>query len=97
MRGADSSIQKKFRGGGPSKSDFQLWKTCMTINQTWVYNANDRNFKPPRDLICDLVEVASRGEKFLLNVGPHPDGTIQKEFQDRLAAMHRQPHAAGHA
>ena len=37
-----------------------------------------------RDLIRGLVEVASRGGNFLLNVGPQPDGMIQPEFQERL-------------
>src|SRR5258707_7231349 len=32
-------------------------------------------------LIRSLVEVASRGGNFLLNVGPQPDGLIQPEFQ----------------
>jgi alpha-L-fucosidase len=59
----------------------------MTINQTWAYNANDHDYKSSRDLIRGLVEVASRGGNFLLNVGPQPDGTIQKEFEERLAAI----------
>jgi alpha-L-fucosidase len=38
-------------------------------------------------LIRSLVEVASRGGNFLLNVGPQPDGVIQPEFQERLRAI----------
>jgi alpha-L-fucosidase len=87
MRGADASIQKEFRSGVPSAANFQLWETCMTINHTWAYNANDHDYKSSRDLIRGLVEVASRGGNFLLNVGPQPDGTIQNEFQERLAAI----------
>ena len=34
-----------------------------------------------------LIEVASRGGNFLLNVGPQPDGTIQPEFQERLTSI----------
>jgi alpha-L-fucosidase len=71
----------------PRPEDFRLWETCMTINHTWAYNKNDRNFKSSRELIRDLVEVVSRGGNFLLNVGPTPDGTIQPEFQDRLRAI----------
>ena len=37
--------------------------------------------------IRGLVEVASRGGNFLLNVGPQPDGMIQPEFQERLRAI----------
>jgi alpha-L-fucosidase len=87
MRGADASIQKDFRQGIPSHSDFQLWETCMTINKTWVYNAHDQNYRSAQDLIRSLVEVTSRGGNFLLNVGPQPDGMIQPEFQERLGAI----------
>ena len=84
MRGADASIQKEFRQGIPSVADFQLWETCMTINDTWAYNSYDHNYKSAQDLIRGLVEVTSRGGNFLLNVGPQPDGMIQPEFQERL-------------
>ena len=87
IRGADESVQKEFHAGVPSPAEFQLWETCMTINDTWAYNAHDRHFKSSKDLIRGLVEVASRGGNFLLNVGPQPDGVIQPEFQERLRAI----------
>jgi alpha-L-fucosidase len=87
MRGADASIQKEFRSGIPRPDEFQLWETCMTINNTWAYNAHDHNFKSSTELIRGLVEVSSRGGNFLLNVGPQPDGVIQPEFQQRLRAI----------
>jgi alpha-L-fucosidase len=71
----------------PSPQDFRLWETCMTINDTWAYNKNDRNFKSAQMLIRSLVEVASRGGNLLLNVGPQPDGQIQPEFRERLQAV----------
>jgi alpha-L-fucosidase len=74
-------------GEVPPPEDFRLWETCMTINQTWAYNKNDRDFKSSKDLVRTLIEVASRGGNFLLNVGPQPDGTIQPEFQERLLAI----------
>jgi alpha-L-fucosidase len=71
----------------PTPQEFRLWETCMTINGTWAYNKNDRTFKSEKELIRTLVEVASRGGNFLLNVGPGPDGIIQTEFVDRLRAI----------
>ena len=59
----------------------------MTINNTWAYDQNDHEYKSSQLLIRSLVEVASRGGNFLLNVGPQPDGTIQPEFQERLRAI----------
>jgi alpha-L-fucosidase len=83
----DTSINEKLKSVVPKPEDFQLWETCMTINNQWAYNANDRDFKSSQFLIRGLVEVASRGGNFLLNVGPRPDGTIQPEFQERLRAI----------
>jgi alpha-L-fucosidase len=80
----DTSIQQQLKPIVPKPEDFQLWETCMTINNTWAYNMHDRDFKSAEFLIRGLVEVASRGGNFLLNVGPQPDGTIQPEFKDRL-------------
>jgi alpha-L-fucosidase len=71
----------------PPPEDFQLWETCMTINDTWAYNKHDQHFKSAKALIQDLANVASKGGNFLLDVGPTPEGTIQPEFVERLQAM----------
>ena len=73
--------------GVPTPEDFRLWETCMTINNTWGYNANDTKFKSSSHLIRTLIDVASKGGNFLLNVGPTPEGTIQPEFEERLLAI----------
>ena len=83
----DTSIQQQLKTTVPKPEDFQLWETCMTINNTWAYNMHDREFKSAQFLIRGLVEVASRGGNFLLNVGPQPDGIVQPEFQERLRAI----------
>jgi alpha-L-fucosidase len=83
----DTSVQQKAKTAIPKPEDFQLWETCMTINNTWAYNKRDHDYKPAQVLIRSLVEVASRGGNLLLNVGPQPDGVIQPEFQDRLHAI----------
>lgn len=83
----DQNVQKELKPGIPRPEDFQLWETCMTINNTWAYNMHDHNYKSAQFLIRALVEVASRGGNFLLNVGPQPDGVIQPEFQERLRAI----------
>jgi alpha-L-fucosidase len=83
----DTSVQQKLKAVVPRPEDFQLWETCMTINNTWAYNMHDHDYKSSQFLIRGLVEVASRGGNFLLNVGPQPDGVIQPEFQERLRAI----------
>jgi alpha-L-fucosidase len=83
----DTSVQQKLKTTIPKPEDFQLWETCMTINNTWAYNMHDHEYKSAQMLIRSLVEVASRGGNFLLNVGPQSDGVIQPEFQERLRAI----------
>lgn len=86
LRGVDPKASQQLKNAIPRPEDFRLWETCMTINNTWAYNKNDLEFKSEQTLIRSLVEVASRGGNFLLNVGPQPDGQIQPEFQQRLRA-----------
>ena len=52
------------------------WETCMTLNRSWGYTANDNDWKTPETVIRQLVEVASKGGAFLLNVGPTVEGVI---------------------
>jgi alpha-L-fucosidase len=87
LTGIDPRVSEKLKNTVPSPEDFRLWETCMTINNTWAYNKNDHDYKSEKTLIRALVEVASRGGNFLLNVGPQPDGQIQPEFQERLRAI----------
>lgn len=63
------------------------WETCMTINETWAYNATDRAYKSCAELVATLVEVVSKGGNLLLNVGPTADGDIPPEFASRLRVM----------
>jgi alpha-L-fucosidase len=87
LTGVNPAVSRLLKTTVPRAEDFRLWETCMTINNTWGYNKNDHDFKSPRTLIRGLVEVASRGGNFLLNVGPQPDGQIQPDFQERLKAI----------
>jgi alpha-L-fucosidase len=73
----------------PSPERFQPWETCMTMNKTWAYNPTDKAYKPASRLIYNLVEIASRGGNYLLNVGPSPLGTFPPEAIDRLRAIGR--------
>lgn len=59
-------------------------ETCLTINQSWGFNARDTQFKTAEQLIHALLGAAGRGANLLLNVGPGPDGTISPEFSLRL-------------
>lgn len=63
------------------------WEVCMTMNNTWGYKSYDDNWKTTEDLLYKLIDIASKGGNFLLNIGPKPDGTIPQESIDRLAEI----------
>ncbi|KYP16403.1 alpha-L-fucosidase [Flavihumibacter sp. CACIAM 22H1] len=67
-------------------SDEVPLETCETINGAWGYNITDRNYKTVNQVIQLLVGAAGRNANLLLNVGPMPNGQIQPEFTDTLAA-----------
>ncbi|MFQ5749300.1 MAG: alpha-L-fucosidase, partial [Planctomycetota bacterium] len=60
------------------------WETCMTMNCNWGYNSHDHDFKSARELVLKLVDVASKGGNFLLNVGPTAEGRFPPESISRL-------------
>lgn len=63
------------------------WETPATINDTWGYKADDENWKSPAELIRKLVDIASKGGNYLLNVGPTAEGVIPAPSVERLEAM----------
>jgi len=65
------------------------WETCMTMNDHWGYNKHDQRWKSTEDLIRKLVDIASKGGNFLLNVGPTGEGLIPGPSVERLEAMGR--------
>jgi alpha-L-fucosidase len=60
------------------------WETCMTINNTWGYKAQDTDFKSTATLLHNLVDIASKGGNYLLNVGPDSTGVIPQPEVDRI-------------
>ncbi|MEI6606936.1 MAG: alpha-L-fucosidase [Verrucomicrobiota bacterium] len=55
------------------------WETCMTMNDTWGFKSYDHNWKSLSTLITNLVDIASKGGNYLLNVGPTSQGEIPPE------------------
>lgn len=63
------------------------WETCMTINDTWGYKRFDTNFKSTQTLLRNLIDIASKGGNYLLNVGPDGRGVIPAPEVERLAQI----------
>jgi L-iditol 2-dehydrogenase len=63
------------------------WETCMTMNDTWGFKSYDDDWKDTRTLVRTLIDVASKGGNFLLNVGPTAEGLIPAPSVWRLREM----------
>ncbi len=60
------------------------WESCMTLNDTWGYKSADDNWKSSETLVHNLVDIASKGGNYLLNIGPMANGLIPEPTVSRL-------------
>jgi alpha-L-fucosidase len=63
------------------------WELCLTINDSWGYQPQDRNYKSLRQLVHYFCDTIGLGGNLLLDVGPRADGTIPPEQVYRLEAL----------
>jgi alpha-L-fucosidase len=63
------------------------WESCMTMNDTWGFKADDHHWKSAETLVRNLIDIASKGGNYLLNVGPTAEGLIPEPSVQRLARM----------
>ncbi|MBM3840708.1 MAG: alpha-L-fucosidase [Verrucomicrobia bacterium] len=66
----------KFRNDRP-------WESCITIGQQWSWKPNDK-LKSLKECIDMLVRTVGGDGNLLLNVGPMPNGEIEKRQAERL-------------
>jgi alpha-L-fucosidase len=59
----------------------------MTLNGHWGYKKGDENWKPTERLVQTLIDIASKGGNFLLNVGPTGEGIIPGPSVARLGEV----------
>ncbi len=62
----------------PSADDTMAkrWETCGTTNNSWAYKSYDSDFKSTKELLYYLVDIASKGGNYLLNIGPDGKGHV---------------------
>src|SRR5580658_10647318 len=60
------------------------WEACMTMNDTWGYKSYDTNFKSTETLLRNLIDIASKGGNYLLNIGPDSKGVVPAPEVERL-------------
>ena len=63
------------------------WEACMTMNDTWGYKSYDMNFKSTETLLRNLIDIASKGGNYLLNIGPDSKGNVPPAEAERLRQM----------
>jgi alpha-L-fucosidase len=56
----------------------------MTMNDTWGFKSYDHNWKSTETLLRNLIDIASKGGNYLLNVGPTSEGLIPAASVERL-------------
>jgi alpha-L-fucosidase len=74
--GGDYGTPEQSIPDGPQPGPFEV---CMTLNGHWGYNKNDSNWKSSNEILRNLVDIASKGGNYLLNVGPTAEGVIPPE------------------
>jgi len=57
----------------------RYWELCMTMNNSWGYQGNDKAYKTPNQIIRIFTDCISMGGNLLLDIGPKADGTIPAE------------------
>lgn len=63
------------------------WQTDTSVStKSWGYIQDD-DFKAPKPLVQDLIDIVSKNGNLLLNIGPRADGTIPEEVQAILRAI----------
>jgi alpha-L-fucosidase len=73
------------------------WESCMTMNDTWGFKFYDQNWKSTETIVRNLIDIASKGGNYLLNVGPTAEGLIPQPSARRLAEVGQWMKADGEA
>jgi alpha-L-fucosidase len=64
-----------------------VWETSGTLQRSWGYHQRDYRWKETGELLRHLVDNASRGGNYQLNVGPMADGRLPDPAVRRLREM----------
>ena len=72
-----------------TRPDSRYWELCMTMNDSWGFQHNDKNYKTPNQVINILVDCINKGGNLLLDIGPKADGTIPEEQVNILKELGR--------
>jgi alpha-L-fucosidase len=66
---------------------YKTWETPGTLNNTWGYKSYDDDWKSVDEVLFWIVEIASKGGNYLLNVGPDGKGVIPEASVETLKGI----------
>jgi alpha-L-fucosidase len=73
--------------GVPMQPPAGPWELCLTVNDSWGYQAHDDRQKSVGQLVRYFTETIGAGGNLLLDVGPREDGTITAAQTERLEGL----------
>jgi len=76
--------------GTPAAPMNRPWERCDTMNGAWGYDAayeSQTSYRPAKELVQELVTIASREGNLLLNIGPNGAGAMSSYAADRLNSI----------
>ena len=68
----------------PGLASDEAWEANATIGTQWQFKPTNDDYKSGGRLIEILIESRAKGGTFLLNIGPHPNGHLPAEQDNRL-------------
>ena len=66
---------------------YRTWETPGTLNNTWGYKSYDLDWKTMDEMLYWIVEIASKGGNYLLNIGPDGKGVVPQESVEILRGI----------
>lgn len=62
----------------------KYFEICGTTNNSWAYKSYDNDWKSTKELLYYMVDIASKGGNYLLNIGPDGKGNVPEQSAQGL-------------
>ncbi len=72
--------------------DEPYWELCLTMNDSWGYQPNDKAYKSSKQIIRIFADCLGMGGNLLLDIGPDATGVIPPEQVSILKDLGRWTH-----
>jgi alpha-L-fucosidase len=90
-------VRREGFGDYENSSDNQLhvrisrkdWESIATLNNSWGYKKTDHDWKSAKDIVRQMIDVASMNGNFLINVGPTGEGEFDPKSLELLSEIGR--------